>query len=73
MQVNQDIAYRGLRFRVEGDYDDYLPAHISADAEQDYPGEGGDWNEYQIFLGECDVTELLAMKVVNAILEEVQK
>jgi hypothetical protein len=71
MTIDKEVEYSNITFRVEGDYNEYHPAHISCDAEKDYPAEGGDWEEYFIHLGENDITEFLNDRAIEAILEKV--
>ena len=73
MTVNKDVEYSKITFQVEGDYNEYHPAHISCDAEKDYPAEGGDWDWYEITLGDCIITDVLNDYAIEAILEEAIK
>jgi hypothetical protein len=73
MSIDRDIEYSQIRFNVTGDYNVYHPAHISCNAEKDYPEEGGDWDWYEIRLGDCIVTDVLNDYAIDAILEEALK
>lgn len=51
--------YQELLFTCNGDFSPYTPAKIYAPAEECYPAEGGELENFTVMLGTIDVTDAL--------------
>jgi len=67
MTVN--ITFEGCEFAVEGNYQPFTPAKLTADPYYSHPPEGGEWNDYRIMMGDVDLTDWLRDTVVDRIIE----
>jgi hypothetical protein len=59
-----NVEYSGIEFTVKGNYEK------GYSATQLDPGQSDGFDDYAIFLGDIDLTDLLAEGVVDSILED---
>jgi hypothetical protein len=63
MTKSVTVSYGGVDFIVTGEYSIFVAANFME------PPEGGGFDEYQVFIGEYDVTDLLCDDVIQYILD----
>lgn len=63
------ITYLDIEFSYEGDMVPYQPAVLRQDWGKSEPAEGGNFEDFQVFIGEFNVTEVLTDKVLETLEE----
>lgn len=70
MTIDVAIIHRGVPMTISGDFIEPIKEVIRADPGESHPAEGGYFEEYSILVEGHDVTELLAGRIKDEILEE---
>lgn len=64
---NGTLSYLGIEFSYEGEIVPYHPAILRQDWGKSEPAEGGNFEDFQVFIGEINVTEVLTDKVLETL------
>jgi len=67
MTKTVEVTYAGIDFTVTGYYAPYVPANFLD------PAEGGNFEDYSVYLGDNDLTDLLSDDVLQYIMELADK
>lgn len=75
MEDRFEIRYDdNITFTFVGrDYVPYSPAHITADPYYSVDEEGGYFEDYDILLGDTDVTEILSDDVIEEVVRKAEE
>jgi hypothetical protein len=70
MLKSVDVTYAGIDFTVIGSYATYKPATMyQKNGDPGEPAEGGNFEDYSVYLGDNDLTDLLSDDVLQYIME----
>ena len=67
---NGTITHLGIEFNYEGDMVPYQPAILRQDWGKSEPEEGGYLDDFQVFIGDINVTQVLSETVLAALEEQ---
>jgi len=70
MKDSISVFYKGFELDVTGDFENYEPAHITADPYYSSPAEGGEVVPERIELANTDILELLSEDAFEEICEK---
>jgi len=70
ISVSGTIEHLGIEFEYEGEMAPYQPAVLRQDWGKSEPAEGGNIEDFQVFIGELNVTEVVSEKVLSALEEK---